>query len=68
MNVPPQWTPAIEQAQPFTAPHPRRHAMHVLHRLDITTKHRLLIPIELAFHICRCAALCFTYKLINMGL
>jgi hypothetical protein len=46
MNVPPQWIPAIEQAQPFTAPHPRRHAMHVLHRLDITTKHRLLIPIE----------------------
>ena len=45
-NVPPQWIPAIEQAQPFTAPQPRRHPMYVLHRLDITTKHRLLIPIE----------------------
>jgi hypothetical protein len=38
--------PAIEQAQPFTAHQPRRHPMYVLHRLDITTKHRLLIPIE----------------------
>lgn len=46
MNVPPQWIPAIEQAQPFTAPHPRLHPMYVLHRLDITTKYRLLIPIE----------------------
>ena len=46
MNVPPQWIPAIEQAQAFTAPIPRRHPMQVLHRLDITTKHRLLIPIE----------------------
>jgi hypothetical protein len=45
-NVPQQWIPAIEQAQPFTAPKPRRHPMYVLHRLDITTKHRLLIPIE----------------------
>jgi hypothetical protein len=45
-NVPPKWIPAIEQAQPFTAPRPRRHPMHVLHRLDVTTKHRLLIPIE----------------------
>jgi hypothetical protein len=45
-NVPPQWIPAIEQAQPFTAPEPRRHPMYVLHRLDIATKHRLLIPIE----------------------
>jgi len=45
-NVPPQWIPAIEQAQPFTAPQPRRHPMHVLNRLDITTKHRLLIPME----------------------
>ncbi len=44
-NVPPQWIPAIEQAQPFTARQPRRHPMYVLHRLDITTKHRLLIPI-----------------------
>ena len=46
MNVPPQWIPAIERAQPFTVPHPRLHPMYVLHRLDITTKHRLLIPIE----------------------
>jgi hypothetical protein len=46
LNVPPQWIPAIEQAQPFAAPDPRRHPMHILHRLDITTKHRLLIPIE----------------------
>jgi hypothetical protein len=46
MNVPPQWIPAIEQAQPFTAPRPHRHPMHILHRLDITTKHRLLIPME----------------------
>jgi hypothetical protein len=45
-NVPPEWIPAIEQAQPFTAPQPRRHPMNVLHRLDITTKHRLLIPME----------------------
>jgi hypothetical protein len=45
-NVPPQWIPVIEQAQPFTAPQPRRHPMYVLHRLDITTKHRLLIPME----------------------
>jgi hypothetical protein len=45
-NVPPKWIPAIEQAQPFTAHQPRRHPMYVLHRLDITTKHRLLIPIE----------------------
>ena len=45
MNVPSQWIPVIEQAQPFTAANPRRHPMHVLHRLDITTKHRLLIPI-----------------------
>jgi hypothetical protein len=45
-NVPPQWIPAIEQAQPFTAPQPRRHPMYVLHQLDITNKHRLLIPIE----------------------
>jgi hypothetical protein len=45
-NVPSQWIPAIEQAQPFTASQPRRHPMYVLHRLDITTKHRLLIPIE----------------------
>jgi hypothetical protein len=45
-NVPSQWIPAIEQAQPFTAPQPRRHPMYVLHRLDITTKHQLLIPIE----------------------
>jgi hypothetical protein len=45
-NVPPQWIPAIEQAQPFAASQPRRHPMYVLHRLDITTKHRLLIPIE----------------------
>jgi hypothetical protein len=44
-NVPQQWILAIEQAQPFTAPQPRRHPMNVLHRLDITTKHRLLIPI-----------------------
>jgi hypothetical protein len=46
MNVPPQWIPAIERAQPFTVPHPGLHPMYVLHRLDITTKHRLLIPIE----------------------
>jgi hypothetical protein len=45
-NVPPQWIPAIEQAQPFTAPEPRRHPMYVLHQFDIATKHRLLIPIE----------------------
>jgi hypothetical protein len=45
-NVPKQWIPAIEQAQPFTAPKPRRHPMYALHRLDITNKHRLLIPIE----------------------
>jgi hypothetical protein len=44
-NVPPQWIPAIEQAQPFTAPQPRWHPMNALHRLDIWTKHRLLIPI-----------------------
>jgi hypothetical protein len=44
-NVPQQWIPAIDQAQPFTAPQPRRHPMNVLHRLDIATKHRLLIPI-----------------------
>jgi len=46
LSVPAQWIPAIERAQPFMAPDPRRHAMYVLHRLDITTKHRLLIPIE----------------------
>jgi hypothetical protein len=46
LNVPRQWIPLIEQAQPFTAPEPRRHPMYVLHRLDIATKHRLLIPIE----------------------
>jgi hypothetical protein len=50
-NVPPEWIPAewipaIKKAQPFTAPQPRRHPMHILHRLDITTKHRLLIPME----------------------
>ena len=44
-NVPPRWIRAIEQAQQFTAAQPRRHPMYVLHRLDITTKHRLLIPI-----------------------
>jgi hypothetical protein len=44
-NVPQQWIPALDQAQPFTAPQPRRHPMNVLHRLDIATKHRLLIPI-----------------------
>jgi hypothetical protein len=45
-NVPERWISAIEQAQPFTAAQPRRHPMHFLHRLDITTKHRLLIPME----------------------
>ena len=45
-DVPQQWIQALEQAQPFTAPQPRRHPMYVLHRLDITNKHRLLIPIE----------------------
>jgi hypothetical protein len=45
-NVPKRWLPAIERAQPFTAPQPRRHPMYILHRLDITTKHRLLIPFE----------------------
>ena len=45
-NVPPHWLRAIEQAQPFTAPKPRRHPMYVLHRLDIATKHRLLVPME----------------------
>jgi hypothetical protein len=44
-DVPQQWIPAIEQAQPFTALQPLRHPMNVLHRFDITTKHRLLIPI-----------------------
>jgi hypothetical protein len=45
-NVPPEWIPAIEQAQPFTARQPGRHPMNVLHRLDITNKHRFLIPTE----------------------
>jgi hypothetical protein len=45
-NVPSQWIPAIEQAQPFTALSPGRHPIYVLHRLDIATKHRLLVPIE----------------------
>jgi hypothetical protein len=45
-NVTPKWIPAIEHAQPFIAPDARRHPMHVLQRLDIWTKHRLLIPFE----------------------
>jgi hypothetical protein len=44
-NVPPQWIPAIERAQPFNIVKPCRHPMYVLHRLDIATKHHLLIPI-----------------------
>ena len=45
-NVPRRWIPAIELAQPLNAPQPSRHPMNVLHRLDITNKHRFLIPTE----------------------
>ena len=29
-------------------PNPRQHPMHIVHRLDIATKHRLLIPFDRA--------------------
>ena len=45
-NVPPQWIPAMSSPADSPPAQPRRHPMNALHRLDITNKHRLLIPIE----------------------